>query len=90
MRDHRKSSDMEDKDTTVYARKTLKQDETVIIDGSAGTKFTRVLLIGGEPGIIIENKALNKKVVITGPVLAGINGWLAQMFKTELHEVPLN
>lgn len=81
---------MNDNNQTVFARQTLKQNETVIIDGSAGTKFTRVLLHGTEPGIIIENPKLNKKVVITGPVLAGINGWLAQMFKTELHEVTLN
>lgn len=81
---------MEDKNTTVYARQTLKAQETVIIDGSAGTKFTRLLLHGTQPGIMIENPKLNKKVVITGPVLAGINGWLAQMFKTELREVTLN
>ena len=77
-------------DNTVYARQTLKADETLLIDGSAGTTFKRVLLISGEPGIIIENHKLNKKIVITGPVLAGINGWLAQMFKTELKEVVLN
>lgn len=81
---------MDEKNTTVYARQTLKQQETIIIDGSAGTKFTRLLLYGTEPGIMIENPKLNKKVVITGPVLAGINGWLAQMFKTEPHEVTLN
>lgn len=78
------------KDNIVYSRQTLKADETLIIDGKAGTTFKRVMLIGGEPGILITNPALNKKIVITGPVLAGINGWLAQMFKTELKEVVLN
>lgn len=81
---------MEDKTPTVYARQTLKANETLVIDGTAGTKFTRVLLIDGQPGIIIENPKLNKKVVLTGQVLAGINGWLAQMYKTELKEVVLN
>ena len=81
---------MEDKNMPVYARQTLKQNETLIIDGSAGTKFTRFLLHGYVPAIMIENPQLNKKVVITGPVMAGVNGWLAQMFKTEIKEVILN
>lgn len=78
------------KDNIVYSRQTLKANETLIIDGTPGTKFTRVMLIDGQPGIVIENAKLNKKIVITGQVLAGINGWLAQMFKTELKEVTLN
>jgi hypothetical protein len=78
------------KDNTVYSRQTLKTDETLIIDGKAGTTFKRVLLIDGQPGILITNPTLNKKIVITGPILAGINGWLAKMFSTDLHEVTIN
>lgn len=78
------------KDPTVYARSILKREETVIIDGSAGTKFTRLLLVGNVPAIMLETPGVNKKIVITGPVLAGINGWIAQMLKTELKEVTLN
>ena len=77
-------------DNVVYSRQTLKADETLIIDGTAGTTFKRVMLVDGNPGILITNPKLNKKIVITGPVLAGINGWLAQMFRTDLKEVTLN
>jgi hypothetical protein len=78
------------KDNVVYSRQTLKADETLIIDGTAGTTFKRLVMKDGQPGILITNPKLNKKIVITGPVLAGINGWLAQMFRTDLKEVTLN
>jgi hypothetical protein len=79
-----------ERDNIVYSRQTLKADNTLIIDGSNGTKFTRVVLIDGQPGIVMENAILNKKIVLTGTVLAGLNGWVAQMFQTKLREVTLN
>lgn len=80
---------MQDKDNAVFTRAVIPQKDCVVIDGTAGTKFTRIL-INGEPAIMLQNGNLNKAVIITVPVLAGINGWLAQMFRTELKEVTLN
>ena len=78
-----------EKDNTVWTRSVIPQKDCVVIDGTAGTKFTR-MLIHGEPAIMLQNTTLNKAVIVTGPVLAGINGWLAQMFATNLREVELN
>lgn len=78
-----------DRDHTVLTRAVIPKSDCIVIDGTAGTKFTR-MLINGEPAIRLENAALNKQVIITGPVLAGVNGWLAQMFRTELKEVVIN
>jgi hypothetical protein len=50
----------------------------VVLDGTAGTKFTR-MYIQGLPAICIENAGLNKQVIITADVLKGINGWLAKL-----------
>ncbi|CAB5155401.1 hypothetical protein UFOVP149_7 [uncultured Caudovirales phage] len=80
---------MNDKDNVVMTRAVIPQKDCIVVDGTAGTKFTR-MLIHGEPAIMLQNVNLTKAVIITGPVLAGINGWLAQMFKTDLHEVTLN
>lgn len=77
---------MQNQENAVFTRAAIPQKECVVIDGTAGTKFTR-MLIHGEPAIMLQNANINKAVIITGPVLAGINGWLAQMFKTELTEV---
>jgi len=63
-----------------FTHQVLKKEETLMVTGSGGTTFQRAM-VGKHPAIILRHKELNKTVVITGDVLAGINGWLARFVR---------
>lgn len=70
---------MWDKETPIVHS---KRDTPVLIDGSGGCKFTRCYY-NGHPSIMLEHADLGRPLLITGPVLAGINGWLARLVQEQ-------
>lgn len=55
-----------------------KEEMPILIDGSGPCKFTRCFY-DGHPSIMIQAPSMDRPILITGPVLAGINGWLARL-----------
>jgi hypothetical protein len=60
--------------------KRYKREDLIVIDGEGGAKFERVMH-GESPAILISHPDLPKTIMITGPVIAGVNGWLARFVK---------
>ncbi len=62
--------------------KNNRSEAITVIDGTAthGAKFERVIH-GAEMAILITHPDLRKPLMITAPVLGGINGWLARWAK---------